>query len=319
MFVRVRPSISGEEEKLDAMLAEKTKGRRNQNKPPVTIESPFSFPGELDARDSSSSSEDLTKRLLSIKEPPKERGGLSDRRQEHTYAFDNVFGPTSGQEEVWEAVEPLVQSSIDGYRTCIFAYGQTGSGKTFTMLGEPENEGIIARSVKKMFAAKHEIEQFSRGTTRVEMSVELLEIYNEQVRDLLASKNDQIGKEVTLKIRANEVVGNKQLSADSVEKVMGVLAVAQTRRCVKATQSNEESSRSHMVFTMHFKVTRKNGVQSEGRLNICDLAGSERIGKSGANHIPHVSTPSSIFFVFLFVTTAFADTVLFFQNICREN
>ena len=68
---------------------------------------------------------------------------------------------------------------------------------------------------------------------------------------------------------------------------MEVLDLAQSRRCVKATQSNAESSRSHMVFTLHFSVTMKNGIKRAGRLNICDLAGSERLSKSGANSSVH--------------------------------
>ena len=73
---------------------------------------------------------------------------------------------------------------------------------------------------------------------------------------------------------------------------MDIVAEAQTRRCVKATKSNAESSRSHMVFTLHFSVTMKNGMKRAGRLNICDLAGSERLSKSGANSVVKVSHDS---------------------------
>lgn len=157
------------------------------------------------------------------------------------------------------------------------------------MLGEPGNEGIIARSVNKMFAAKRELEELSRGTTKVEMSMELLEIYNEQVRDLLATNSGPDGQEIALKLTSQEVVGNVELPASSEKEVMEVLALAQSRRCVKATQSNAESSRSHMVFTLHFECTTKGGIKRIGRLNICDLAGSERLSKSGANSIVKVS------------------------------
>lgn len=157
------------------------------------------------------------------------------------------------------------------------------------MLGESGNEGIICRSVNKMFAAKHELEELSKGASKVEMSIELLEIYNEQVRDLLATNSGPAGKEINLKLTSQEVVGNVILPAASEKDVMNVLALAQSRRCVKATESNAESSRSHMVFTLHFSCTTKGGIERVGRLNICDLAGSERLSKSGANSIVQVS------------------------------
>lgn len=151
--------------------------------------------------------------------------------------------------------------------------------------GEGEQQGIIARAVHKMFASKKEMEELSRGATNCEISVELLEVYNEQVRDLLAPNSGPNGRELSLKVTSNEVVGNIVCPANSQKEVMDVLSLAQTRRCVKATQSNAESSRSHMIFTIHFKVNLKGGISRAGKLNVVDLAGSERLGKSGANSV----------------------------------
>lgn len=156
----------------------------------------------------------------------------------------------------------------------------TGSGKTYTMLGNDDNKGVIGRAVEKLFLAKHDIEIISRGETEVTISVELLEVYNEKVRDLLASTN---AREV--KVTSDEVIGNIVVSTPTEEQVLRVLALAQSRRCVKSTLSNSESSRSHMVFTIHFDVVMNDGIQRNGKLNICDLAGSERLGKSGANNV----------------------------------
>ena len=86
----------------------------------------------------------------------------------------------------------------------------------------------------------------------------------------------------------------EMMPATSEKDVMNVLALAQSRRCVKATESNAESSRSHMVFTLHFSCTTKGGIKREGKLNICDLAGSERLSKSGANSIVQVSHAYSL-------------------------
>jgi len=151
------------------------------------------------------------------------------------------------------------------------------------MLGEDGNDGLISRAVCKMFEEKREIEALSRGETQVSMSVELLEVYNEKVRNLLSNEKDQ-----DLKVTSNEVVGNFAVETSTEDEVMKVLGFAQANRCVKATNSNAESSRSHMIFTLYFNVTSRNGVTRSGKLNICDLAGSERLSKSGA-HITGVS------------------------------
>ena len=102
VFVRVRPVLEGE-----------------------TASPLIRFPGH----DGSSCSDDITKKLVEVTEPKKDRGGLSDRRKKWKFAFDEVFGPNTSQSQVWVATEPLVQSAIDGFNVTIFAYGQTGSGK----------------------------------------------------------------------------------------------------------------------------------------------------------------------------------------------
>lgn len=156
------------------------------------------------------------------------------------------------------------------------------TGKTFTMLGEPGQEGIVARSVRKLFAAKEAISELTRGESRVEISVELLEVYNEKVRDLLDSSKPD-GEGAALKVKANEAIGSIVVPTNSEAEVASILETAQSRRCVKATASNAVSSRSHMLFTIYFKVTGRDGSSRVGKLNVCDLAGSERLGKSNAN------------------------------------
>jgi len=84
-----------------------------------------------------SAAEDVTKNLIVATEPYKDRGGLSERRKKWKFGFDTVFSPEHGQEDVWEATEPLVQSAVDGYNVTIFAYGQTGSGKYYGHISEP--------------------------------------------------------------------------------------------------------------------------------------------------------------------------------------
>jgi chromosome segregation ATPase len=95
---------------------------------------PFHFPAITDrntTRPSSSSSgdgggsfHDLTKQVIELTEPYKDRGGLKERRKKWKYGFDRVFNQSNGQRDVWEGAEPLVQSCIDGFHVCMFAYGQ---------------------------------------------------------------------------------------------------------------------------------------------------------------------------------------------------
>jgi kinesin family member C1 len=149
------------------------------------------------------------------------------------------------------------------------------------MLGEDGiNEGIIGRTVRKLFDEKQKIMDISRDLTGITIFVELLEIYNEKVFDLMSSGREE------LKVTSNEVVGNTLVETNSVDEVMQILKLAQSRRCVKATNSNIVSSRSHMIFTIHFKVIMQDGITiRNGKVNICDLAGSERLNKSGANTV----------------------------------
>ena len=149
------------------------------------------------------------------------------------------------------------------------------------MIGDAEKPGLIPRAVQKMFRTKFETEKNSRRKRSVSISVELLEIYNEEVRDLLASGPN--GQLLKLKLNSNEAVGNILVAARNEEEVSGVLNLAQKSRCIKATKSNAESSRSHLLFTIHFDVETSNeGITRSGCLHIVDLAGSERLDKSGS-------------------------------------
>jgi kinesin family member C1 len=326
VFVRVRPLLASEQqaavEQQQQQLAPsaimKKRTARELEHANQGTDGLFRFPGLYDREDKAAktgssnsnstavaratSSEDILKNIVEVTEPWKDRGGLSERRITHRFGFDNVFAPSHTQQDVWEATEPLVQSAIDGFNVCIFAYGQTGSGKTYTMLGgggssesslnTVEEQGVIIRSVRKLFQAKQEMQELSKGETQVAVSVELIEIYNEQVHDLLATgggsiSSDKIGdRRKSLKVNSQQVVGNKVISTATQEDVMRVLTLAQKRRCTKATSSNAESSRSHMLFTIHFEVTNgKTGMKRAGKLHVCDLAGSERLSKSGAHYV----------------------------------
>ena len=298
VFVRVRPALPEEINTLVPRANKddlsKTTNRRsiNQHKRSMSnikesqpsSSTPFHFPHvtsrsiEADSN-SALSCNNLTKNLIELVEPSsdKGRGGLKERLKRHRFGFDGIFSPYDDQQTVWNAVEPLVQSSIDGYNATLFAYGQTGSGKTFTMLGGDYagSEGIIRRSVRKVFAAKESFESGSSKKQRLQrllIGVEMIEVYNEQIRDLLSDHQSSDKGDFSQVI----------MNVDNENLVMSLLEKAQQRRCVRSTKSNSESSRSHLLFTLHISMLSDDAIVYKSKLNICDLAGSERLSKSGS-------------------------------------
>ncbi|KAE9614134.1 putative minus-end-directed kinesin ATPase [Lupinus albus] len=107
------------------------------------------------------------------------------------FKFNKVFGQVSTQEEVFIDTQPLIRSVLDGYNVCIFAYGQTGSGKTYTMSGPSLSSnsdwGVNYRALHDLF----HISQTRRSSIIYEVCVQMVEIYNEQIRDLLSSNGSQ--------------------------------------------------------------------------------------------------------------------------------
>lgn len=211
--------------------------------------------------------------------------------KKEAFTFDKVFAPVSGQETVFEEVSEFVQSALDGFNVCLFSYGQTGSGKTHTMQGSGTGQmrGIIPRSMEKVFDYATHLKGQGWEYT---MEVSFLEIYNEDIRDLLGKKKSgdeksdekhQIKRDATgeMIITGLTRVGVNIGDSDKVEKIM---ELASRKRSVSATNMNAQSSRSHSVFVLY--LTAENAEQQtklRGTLNLVDLAGSERLSRSKAS------------------------------------
>ena len=206
------------------------------------------------------------------------------------FAFDRVFGGDAGQAEVFEDIAHLVQSALDGYKVCIFAYGQTGSGKTYTMLGDDrrENEnagddakGLIPRCVERIFAARDDGDDASR----FDVTATMVEIYNEEIKDLLSDTTDETVKhEVKHDARTGEtsVTHAASIEVTSAREIDSLVRRAIAARTTRATKMNDHSSRSHMVFTLNLTGVDASGAPRRGVLNLVDLAGSERLSRTGA-------------------------------------
>lgn len=204
---------------------------------------------------------------------------FNEKRKEKNWEFDRVFSLESTQEEVYAEVSPLVTSVLDGYNVCIFAYGQTGTGKTYTMNGPNSNAGVNMRALTELLDRS----RARRDEVVDEVNVSILEIYNEQIQDLLS--NDVGSKKLEIRQGPNGmyVTDLTIVPVESIEKVKQLMDLGDANRASASTNMNEHSSRSHSILSVY--ITSRNvttGVVSRGKLHLVDLAGSERIGKSGA-------------------------------------
>ncbi|CAM9276390.1 unnamed protein product [Pylaiella littoralis] len=226
-----------------------------------------------------------------IKKPKEGARGREEVTETH-FEFDRVFKPDSSQEGVFQAVSPLVTSVLDGYNVCIFAYGQTGSGKTFTMEGPTSNPGVNTRALTDMFSTADARSDDVKYTFHMSM----MEIYNEAVYDLLRTDNKDSrqfsspggGTKTSLDIRQNatggtSVPGLTEVVVAGMSEVKTQLERGGKNRAVGAHDMNEHSSRSHMIFNVRAEGTNVHtGTVVKAKLNLIDLAGSERISKTDA-------------------------------------
>ena len=197
-------------------------------------------------------------------------------RRENWFEFDRVFPPTDSQEVVYYEVSDLVTSAMNGFNVCIMAYGQTGSGKTYTMEGTSKNLGINYRAVKEIF----EIIESRSETYNYSIQITILEVYNEQIRDLLNPGGKKI--EIREDAKGNmHFPGVESFSVFQYSDIIHAIEAGKTNRSVGCTNINEYSSRSHCIVTIYIHCkTTDNSFSS--KLNLIDLAGSERICKSEA-------------------------------------
>uniref|UniRef100_A0A8C3L211 Kinesin-like protein n=1 Tax=Chrysolophus pictus TaxID=9089 RepID=A0A8C3L211_CHRPC len=206
---------------------------------------------------------------------------LLHKGKQVSFELDKVFPPQASQEEVFQEVQALVTSCIDGYNVCIFAYGQTGAGKTYTMEGTSTNPGINQRALQLLFSEVRS----KAADWDYAISVSVAEIYNEALRDLLG-KEPQEKLEIKLCPDGSGqlyVPGLTEFSVQSVEDINKVFEFGHVNRVTECTNLNEHSSRSHALLIITVRgLDRSTGLRTTGKLNLVDLAGSERVGRSGA-------------------------------------
>lgn len=286
--MRMQNAIRGEEEAMEKLRAEESLRRKLHNqvqelkgnirvfcrvRPVVDVEdeaAKISFPD----------CEEDSKEIEVLGQPEKSSLGKITTKT-HPFSFDRVFSPKSTNADIFDEINQLVQSALDGYNVCIFCYGQTGSGKTFTMSSP---DGMIPRATRQIYDTAKSLKE--KGWT-YSMEGSFVEVYNENINDLLGKAGDLDKKkheiQHDLQNCKTTITGVNTVDLDSPNKVEVILQRAAANRSVAATQANERSSRSHSVFIL--KLVGKNsitGERSEGTLNLVDLAGSERLSHSQA-------------------------------------
>ncbi|XP_056879509.1 kinesin-like protein KIFC3 isoform X2 [Takifugu flavidus] len=206
---------------------------------------------------------------------------LSNKGRVMKFELDKVFPPPASQEEVFQEVQSLVTSCIDGFNVCIFAYGQTGSGKTYTMEGIEDNPGINQRALRLLFSEVLE----KAPDWDYTITVSMVEIYNESLRNLLG---DSLSDRLDIKMNPDGsgqlyVPGLTEFTVQSPEDINRVFELGHMNRATACTNLNEHSSRSHALLIITVSgYNTVTGSRTQGKLNLVDLAGSERIAKSGA-------------------------------------
>uniref|UniRef100_A0A1B0G3A9 Kinesin motor domain-containing protein n=1 Tax=Glossina morsitans morsitans TaxID=37546 RepID=A0A1B0G3A9_GLOMM len=185
--------------------------------------------------------------------------------------FDRVFDVDATNLQIFEeCTAPLVDSVLNGYNCSVFVYGATGAGKTFTMLGSYTTPGLTFLTMSHLFDKMKE----KRNAYRFDVGVSYLEVYNEQVMNLLTKTGP-----LKLQEDTNGVVvsGLSLKPIYSAEELLELLAFGNSNRTQHPTDANAESSRSHAIFQVHIRMTEpKTGSKRMVKLSMIDLAGSER-------------------------------------------
>ena len=211
---------------------------------------------------------------------------FTNKNSRRSYTYNLVFGPDSTQEDIFYncSINKLIDSALDGYSVTIFAYGQTGSGKTYTIMGREDsiNEKILSNDKYSGIMPKSINYIWRTVGSRQEkyyIKVSFLEIYNEQINDLLNIGN------TNLQIRWDQrqgffVEGLLVIECKKPEDIVEVILQGTKNRKKGSHELNKDSSRSHTILTVYiiseFQSQGQN-FKKYGKISFVDLAGSERL------------------------------------------
>lgn len=214
-----------------------------------------------------------------------------------SYNFNAVWGPNTPQRQVYEdCARGAVDAAFEGQHGVLFVYGQTGSGKTFTISNEaPDNLGVLQQSMMEAWKRIH-----SDTGSDYSCSVSYVQLYNEILTDLLDPQKPRVQIQTGPKNDAILVTESTGLgvakAVSNYNETMTFFRQGLERKEMQSTDMNSTSSRSHTIFTFYINRSSKLGavtarettdgfvpnISLEGRVVLCDLAGSERVSKTNA-------------------------------------
>ncbi|XP_077994316.1 kinesin-like protein KIF18A [Glandiceps talaboti] len=200
---------------------------------------------------------------------------LKRKNKDMRFAFDQVFDADVSQQEVYEkTTKSIIDGVLNGYNCSVFAYGATGAGKTFTMLGSPNSPGVIFNTMVELYRRIEDI----RDEKTCDVAVSYLEVYNENIHDLLLPGKTLAVREDTKKCVV--VSGLSLHQPKSAQELLHMLEYGNSNRTQHPTDANAQSSRSHAVFQVFVRQkARTAGLSADVRvakMSLIDLAGSER-------------------------------------------
>ena len=207
------------------------------------------------------------------------------------FNFDRVFAQDKKNSQIAAEIAPFVISVLDGYHVCVFAYGQTGAGKSYSMGGTPGDPGVYYTSFVEIF--KQISERISCGWKYFDVGLSVIEIYNDEVRDLIARDVNTVERSLPLKMNplgsGFSVPGLTIIPVRGAEEAMETIQRGSKNRVTGHHALNAQSSRSHLLVQLRLSVSPPS-VQIRGEkknlipasLSLIDLAGSERLDRTNA-------------------------------------
>ncbi|MFT7806870.1 kinesin-like protein KIF18A-like [Arapaima gigas] len=197
------------------------------------------------------------------------------------FVFDSVFAEDSTQADIFEnSTKGILDGVLNGYNCTVFAYGATGAGKTHTMLGTDQDPGIMYLTMTELFRRIDQV----RDEKVFDVAFSYLEVYNEQIRDLLASSGPLAVREDSTK--GVVVQGLTLHQPKSAEHILEALDYGNRNRTQHPTDVNSSSSRSHAVFQIYLRQQEKSASLNPNvrvaKMSLIDLAGSERASATNA-------------------------------------
>ncbi|XP_035484026.2 kinesin-like protein KIF18A isoform X1 [Scophthalmus maximus] len=197
------------------------------------------------------------------------------------FVFDHVFGETSTQVDIFESTtKGVLDGLMNGFNCTVFAYGATGAGKTHTMLGAQNEPGVMYRTMTDLFKRMDD----AKEEKEFAVAFSYLEVYNEQIRDLLANVGPLAVREDGSK--GVVVQGLTLHQPKSAEHILEALDSGNRNRTQHPTDMNATSSRSHAVFQIYLRQQDKTASLNPNvcvaKMSLIDLAGSERASATNA-------------------------------------